>query len=201
VDVAYGGEEGRGREDSDAGDGEEILDRRDGVTEPLELVFECGGLGLELLDFLEGLKEGIPEKSGDQVMVEGRVGVDQERSGALGNGDAKFDEETADGVDAGRAAGEISGAKTVQGRDGLLIERFDRDGYDVLVACGFQDGSGIGPVGLVSDSVASNVRSREQGNLMAEGLDLAPPVVSRAACLHEHVAWGPVKEETPEPSA
>jgi len=201
ADIADRGEESGGREDSEAWDGEEVLDGGDTVAEALELVPEAGGLGVEFSDLLEGLAERFPEECGDQVMVEGAVCVGQEGARALGYGDAELSEEPADGIDASGSGGEVSGAKAMQGSDGLLIQRFHRYGCDPLVACGFQDGSGIGPVGLVSYSVASDVRSGEQGNLMAESLDLAPPVVSRAAGLHEHMARGPVKEEAPEPGA
>jgi hypothetical protein len=98
VDVVHGGEEGGGGEDSDAGNGEEILDRWDVVSEAPELVFEAGGLGLEFLDFLQGLQESVAEEGRDQVMVEGAVCVGQECASPLGDRDAKFDEEAADGV-------------------------------------------------------------------------------------------------------
>jgi hypothetical protein len=201
VDVAHGGEEGGGGEDSDAGDGEEILNRRDGVTESLELVLEAGGLGLELSDFLEGLEEGVSEKRGDQVMVEGAVCVGQEGPSSLGHRDTEFSEETADGIDASGAAGEVSGAKPVQSGDGLLIQRLDGDRCDLLIACSFQNGSGVGTVGLVADSVASDVRGGQEGHLMSKGLNLPTPVVSGATGLKEHMAWRPVKEEAPEPGA
>lgn len=176
------------------------MHRWDVVSETLESVFEAGGLGLELLDFLQGLEESVAEEGGDQVMVEALMCVGQKCASPLGNRDAKFDEEAADGVDAGGAAGEVSGAKAVQSRDGLLIERFHGDRRDLLITCGFQDGSGVGPISLVANSVASNVGGREQGNLMAESPEFASPVVSRATGFHEHMARRSVEEEAAEAS-
>ena len=201
ADIADRGEESGGREDSKARDGEEVLDGGDTVAEALELVPEAGGFGLEFSDLLEGLAERFPEECGDQVMVEGAVCVGQEGASALGNGDAELSEEPADGIDASGSSGQVSGAKAVQSGDGLLIQRFHGDGCDLLVSSSFQDGSGVGTVGLVANSVASDMRGGKQGHLMTKGLELAPPVVSGATCLHEHMARRPVKKEAPEPSA
>jgi hypothetical protein len=136
VDVSHGGEESCGGEDPDSGHGQEILNRGNSVAEALELVFEGGGLGFELPDFLEGLKEGVTKKSGDQVMVEGAVGVGQERPSALGDRNAEFSKNSADSIDAGRTTGEVSGAQAVEGRDGLLVQSFNRDSGDLLVTSG-----------------------------------------------------------------
>jgi hypothetical protein len=201
VDVTYSGEEGGGREDPDAGDSEEILDRGDLVSQALELVLEAGGLGLELPDFFQGLNEGVTEKRGDQVMIESSVSVGQKGPSALGDGDAEFSEEPSDGIDASGAAGEVSRAKAVQSSDGLLIQRFHGDPCDLLIARGFQDGSGVGTVGLIANSVASDMRGGEERHSMTKGLDLASPVVSGATGLQEDMARRPVKEEAPEPSA
>jgi hypothetical protein len=134
-------------------------------------------------------------------MVEGAVCVGQEGASALGNRNAEFSQKASDSIDASGAAGEVSGAKAMQSGDGPLIQRFHRDGCDLLIPGGFQDGSGVGPVGLVADSVANEVRGGEQGHMMAESLEFSPPVVSGAASFHEHMAGRSVKEEGPEPSA
>jgi hypothetical protein len=165
------------------------------------LVLEAVRLGLELSDFLEGLKEGVTEERGDQVMVEGLVCVGHKRPSAFRDRNAEFAKEPADGIDAGGAADEVTGAKPVQRSDGLLIQGFHRDGCNLLVACGFQDGSGVGTVGLIAKSVARDVGGGKEGHLMAEGLDLPTPVMSGATGLHENMARRPVKEEAPEPGA
>ena len=198
MDVAHGGEKGCGRENADAWNGHEIPDSGDLITETLELVFEVGCLGLELSDLGEGLKKGVAEKAWDPVIVEGVVSVDQERPGALGNEDAELAEEPPDGIDTSGAAGEVPGAKPVEGRDGLLVQSFDGDADDVLVACGFEKGQGIGPIGLVSQPVPSDVGGREKRDLVAQGLKFPSPVVSGAAGLHEDMAGRPVKKEPPE---
>jgi hypothetical protein len=164
----------------------------------LELIPEMGSLGLELSDFGEGLEEGVPEEGRDQIVVEGAVCMGQEGPGALWNGDSELAEKPADGIDPSGAAGEVPGAKAVEGRDGLLVEGFDGDADDVLVTCGFEKGQGIGPVGLVSQAVASDVGRREKRDLVAKGLEFSSPVVSGATSLHEHMAGGPMNEEPPE---
>lgn len=201
MDVAHGDEEGRGRKDSDAGDGEKKLDRGDLLPEPLELAPEADGLGFEFPDLFEGLEEGVTEKAGNQLMVEGAMGMGQEGSGALGDGDAELSEKAANGIDAGSAAGEVPGAQAVQGRDGLLLQGFHGDRRDLLVATSLEDGPGIGPIGLVAQTVASDMGSWEKRDLMAEGLEFPAPVVSGATGLHEHMARRLVQEELPKSSA
>ena len=165
------------------------------------MIPEAGGFGLEFSDFLKGLEERLAEECRDQVVVEGAVSVGQEGASALGNGDSELSEKPTDGIDASSAAGEVSGAKAMQGGDGLLIQRFHRDGCDLLIPSSFQNGSGVGTVRLVADAVASDVGSGEQGHLMTKGPELASPVVSGATGFHEHRAWRSVKEEATEPSA
>jgi hypothetical protein len=132
-------------------------------------------------------------------MVESLVGVGQESASALGDRDPEFGKDSTDGIDASRTAGEVPGAKAVEGRNGLLVQGLHGDSGDILVASGLQESPGIGPIRLVADPVAGNVGRREQGDLVAEGLKLSSPVVSGAAGFHEDMARRLVKEELPEP--
>jgi hypothetical protein len=190
ADVTDGGDESGGREDADARDGHEEGDRRDPGCEALELAPEVVGLGLELLDLKESLGKCDPEICGERLVIESEVGLGQEGAGALGDGKAELAQETADGIDACRACGEVAGPKTMQGGDGLLVDGFDGDGSDLLVASGFEEGFGIGTVGLVALAIPGHVSGRKQRHLMAEGLELAPPVMGRAASLHQDVGRG-----------
>jgi hypothetical protein len=67
----------------------------------------------------------------------------------------------------------------VQGIGGLLVDGFNRDGKDVLVASGLEEGFGVGAVGLVALAVASHMSGWKQRDLVAEGLELTPPVMGR----------------------
>jgi hypothetical protein len=114
---------------------------------------------------------------------------------------AEFPKEAPDGIDASRSATEIPGAETVQGVDGLLIDGFDGDGRDGLVASGFEEGLGIGPVGLVALAIAGHVSGGQQSHGVAEGLELPAPVVGGAAGFHEDAGRWLMQEEGTEASA
>jgi hypothetical protein len=201
VDVTDGGNEGGGREDADARDGHEKRDPWDEGGELFKLALEIVSLGLEFLDLGEGLGKGSPEIGGKRVIIEGEVGLGQEGASAQRHGDAELSQETTDRVDTGGAGAEIAGAKAVQRIDGLLIEGFDGDWSDILITSGLEEGFGIGSVGFVALAVASHVGGREQRDLMAKGLELASPVMSRATGFHKDVGRRMVQEEVPEPLA
>jgi hypothetical protein len=198
VDVTDGGNEGSGREDANAQDGHEKRDGRNQRCEVLKLALEVISLGLELLDLGEGLGKGSPEIGGKRVIIESQVGLGQEGAGTLRHGDTELSQETTDRIDTGGAGSEITGSQAVQSVDGLLIQGFDRDRCDILVASSLEEGFGVGPVRFVALSVASHMGWREQGDLMAEGLELASPVMSRATGLHENMGRGMMEEEGPE---
>ena len=86
----------------------------------------------------------------------------------------------------------------MQGIDGLLIKGLDGDGRDVFVASSFEEGFGIGAVRLVALAISGYVSGGQQRHLMAEGLELSPPVVCRATGLHEDVGGRAMKEEVAE---
>jgi hypothetical protein len=198
VDVADGGNEGGGREDTYARDGHEKRDGGNQRGEVLKLALEVISLGLEFLDLGEGLGKSSPEIGGKCVIIESEVGLGQEGASAQGDGDAELSQETTDGIDTGGAGAEITGSKAVQGVDGLLIQGFDRDRCDILVASSLEEGFGVGPVRFVALSVASHMGWREQGDLMAEGLEFASPVMSRATGFHQDVGRGMMEKEGPE---
>jgi len=198
VDVTDGGNKGGGREDADARDGHEKRDGRNQRGEVLELPLEIVGLGLEFLDLGEGLGKGGPEIGRERVIIESEVGLGQEGASALGNRDAKLAEKTTDGIDTGGAGAEITGAKTVQGRDGLLVQGFNGDRGDILIPSSLEESLGVGPIGLVALAIASHMGGREQGDLMAKGLKLSSPVMSRATGFHQDVGRRMMQEEGPE---
>jgi hypothetical protein len=89
----------------------------------------------------------------------------------------------------------------VQRVDGLLFEGFDRDRGDVLVTNGLKESLGIGAVGFVSLAIASDMGGREQGDVVAEALELASPVVGGATGFHENTGWRAMQEIGLEASA
>ena len=60
-----------------------------------------------------------------------------------------------------------------------------RSGLDLLVALGFEEPLGVGAVGLVEGDVGTRVLWRKQQDGVPEGLELTPPVMRRAAGLHQ----------------
>jgi hypothetical protein len=67
----------------------------------------------------------------------------------------------------------------------LLLDGFDPDGLNIRAACGFEQRSGIGRIGLVAFDIGANVTSRQQSNFDSESLYLPRPVVSTAAGFHD----------------
>ena len=67
----------------------------------------------------------------------------------------------------------------------LLLDGFDSDGQDIRAARSFEEGGGIGRVGLVAFDIGADVSSGQQSNFDPERLDLSRPVVGTAACLHD----------------
>jgi hypothetical protein len=104
-DIADGDQEGGGREDANAGDGEEKADGGDRLTDVLDLIFEFGGLSGQLLHLLEGLEEGAPEVGREEVVVESPMGMGKKAAGTLGDEDSELGEKASDGIDASRAGG------------------------------------------------------------------------------------------------
>src|SRR5215470_8644344 len=68
----------------------------------------------------------------------------------------------------------------------LLFERLDGYRMQLGAACGFEQGAGIGGVGLVALDVGTHVSGREQFDSNAERNKPACPMVSRATGFHHH---------------
>jgi hypothetical protein len=74
----------------------------------------------------------------------------------------------------------------MQSLQGLLFERFDGHRMQLGATRGFEQGAGIGGVGLVALDVGAHVSRREQLDGDAERMEPACPMVSRAAGFHHH---------------
>jgi hypothetical protein len=86
----------------------------------------------------------------------------------------------------------------VQGGDGLLVDRFHRDGVVLPVTSGLEQGLGIGPVGLGPVAVAADLGGRQEGHAVPVGLELAGPVMGRAASFHQDIGRWVLGEEALE---
>jgi hypothetical protein len=67
----------------------------------------------------------------------------------------------------------------------LLVDGLDPDGLNIRAACGFEQGGGIGRIGLVAFDIGANVARRQQSNFDPECLQLPRPVVGTAARFHD----------------
>jgi hypothetical protein len=101
----------------------------------------------------------------------------------------------AHGVDPRGPGLEIALAEPVQRHDGLLLDRLHRHPAQGLMAGGFQERPGVGPLGLVPVAVASGVPRMEQRHLMPPLLELAAPVMRRAAGLQQDLGGRVLGEE------
>ena len=70
----------------------------------------------------------------------------------------------------------------------MLIDGFHRDGQDVFVSEGFEDGFGIRAVGFVSGDVGADSVGREQDDVVAHSIQGASPVMGATAASKRTVA-------------
>ena len=102
---------------------------------------------------------------------------------------------SAGGVDASGAIGDVGGAVAVKRGHDLLVDGFDGHGVDVLVAEGLEKSFRIGAIGLVAYGVGSDGVRREQNDRVTEAPELSGPVMSRAASLEENGGRLALREE------
>ena len=121
--------------------------------------------------------------------------------GADGDEDTELSQDSPDGIDASGPGSEPSGAESMQGGEGLLVEGFDRDGSNVPVSVSLEKAFGIGAVRLVSTDVWLDVVRGEKDNVVTVALELSGPVVSHAASLHDDMSGFALGEEWNKPRA
>ena len=83
----------------------------------------------------------------------------------------------------------------MEGDQGLVLDRFHRDRVERRVAGRFEQGLGIGAVGLVAVAIASDVTRMEQGDLVAEARQRAGPILGGATGFDQDLSRGAVGEE------
>ena len=76
----------------------------------------------------------------------------------------------------------------------LLLDRFDPHRHDLGTACRFEQGAGIGRVGLVALDVGADVGRRQQSHHDPETVQATGPVVGRATRFHHHQTHRAVDE-------
>jgi hypothetical protein len=97
-----------------------------------------------------------------------------------GDGDTEFTEDAASGIDACGAVGEVGGAETMKGGEGVLAKRLDRNRLDIFVAKRFEQTFSVGTIGFVTNDVGMDGVGWEKDDGVAELAELASPVVGRA---------------------
>jgi hypothetical protein len=132
------------------------------------------------------------------IVAERHPRMGDERARALWDRMSELTQNAAHGVDTSRTIGDVGRAQAMQRRERLLFDRLDRHGIDRLVATRLQERDRIGAVRLVAVPIARDVARRQQPHAMAECLELAPPVVRRAARFHQHIRTLVLSEEATE---
>jgi hypothetical protein len=117
---------------------------------------------------------------------------------ADGDHAAELPQVPSDGVDPRGAGLEVPLTQPVQRDHGLLLDRLHRHPAQGLVAGGFEQGLGVGPVGLVAVAIAGHVPRMQERDPMPQLLELAAPVMGRAAGLQQHLGGGVLGKETAE---
>ena len=102
-------------------------------------------------------------------------------------------------IDASGAGAHPLRPNPVQPDDRLLLHALDRDRRDLAGAHRFQQGVGVGAVGLIPTDVGSHVGRRQQRDRMAVRLRPAPPVVGRATRLHHDMRRRGRRQKLGEP--
>jgi hypothetical protein len=102
-----------------------------------------------------------------------------------GDGDTELTEYAAGGVDTSGAVSAQGGTETMKGGEGMLIGGLDGYGFDVFVPKGFEHALGVTAIGFVSDDVGADGMRRKKDDGVAEGLELAGPVVCGTAGLED----------------
>ena len=84
----------------------------------------------------------------------------------------------------------------MEGGEDVLIDGFDGDGVDVVVSKRFEEGFGVGSVGLVALDVGTDGVGREKNDGVTEALEFSCPVVSGTAGFEEDSCRLTVCKET-----
>jgi hypothetical protein len=194
--AAGGGDHRRGRQQADAGDREQDGAGRTLPGQHGQFTLQLGDARFKHADFLDQQLHGAADQRRHR-----RIWIGQHSAHLLDavataadNGDAEFAAEAAQRIDARRACSHPQGTRAMQPLQGLLLDRFDLDRRDVGAARRFDQGAGVGGVGLVAFDVGADVGGGQQPDLDAETVQPARPMVRRAARLHDDQRYVAVDE-------
>lgn len=200
VDIADESNQRSGGHKANAGDRTKLIERGVIPCQRLELPFNGLDTSFELSDFISYISERRSQQLGDRTfqIVDEILHGRHDLASAGGDGDAEFPEDTTSRVNASGPVGDVFGAETMKGCEGMLIRRFHGHGSDVFVAKGFENTLGVGAVGFVTDDVGMDGVGWEKDSGMTELLELTSPVMGGAAGLEDNRCWLSFCEEALE---
>ena len=179
-----------GRQQANARNGQQRGARRAQASRLGQLALQLGDARFQQANLLDQQASCCADQVGHGGVRIGQHPGDDLDAGASshGDGDAELTAKAAQGVDARSARAHPQAADAVQPLQGLLLDRFDAHRANVGCAGGFQQGSGIGRIGLVASHIGAHVLGRQQLDFDAQASEPARPVVGRAARLHDDQA-------------
>ena len=198
-----GGHQGGGGEQPDAGHGQQQRAGGAVTGHSGQLAFDLGNARFEQADLFEQHAGGMPNQIRQGRARIGQHTGDRLHAGAraLRDGDAELAAEASQGIDARGACAHPERADAMQTLQGLLLQRLHANGTDVRGASGFEQGGGIGGVGLVAPRVGAHVLGGQQTHLNAQAIEPASPMVGRATGFHDDQINGSVGEPALELAA
>ena len=153
-----------------------------------QLAFELRDAHLEQADLLDQQRHRTADQRRHRRMGIGEHAADllDAEATALGDDDAELAAEAAQRVDARGARCHPQGTGAMHRLQRLLLDRLDAHRHDLGTAGRFEQGAGIGRIGLVALDVGADIGRRQQSHLDPETVQPARPVVRRAARFHHH---------------
>ena len=166
-------------------------------------MFEITDAGLKRADLGTSLVESGTQRVGDRALgiLDQSADARDDLSRADGDDEAEFAQKAARGVDPRGALGQVGGAVAVEGCEDMLVDGFDGNGMDVLVAVGFEQPLGVGAIGFVATDVAAHDVRGQEDDIVSEASELSGPVMRGAASFEEDGGGLALGEETFEASA
>ena len=202
LDIADKGDQRRSCEKADARHGAQARDQGVLSRHLSELPLDIEDAFFKLADLTPCFGQGGSEELGDVVfsIFEKFPQPGHDESSSQGDGEAKFTQVATNGVEASGAYSHPARAKAVKGHQSLLLDRFDGDRFDVLIAMGLKQRFCISLVGLVAQDIGARSMSREKDGFVPELLQLPGPVMGGTAGLQENCGGLEFCEEWQKPT-
>jgi hypothetical protein len=185
--AAGGGDHGGGGQQADAGDRQQCRAGRRLFGQRGQIAFELRDARFEQADLFDEQLHGAADQGRHS-----RVRICQHPADlfnavatASRNGNTEFAAKPSQRIDARSARAHPQRARAVQALQRLLLDGLDLDRRDIGAAGRFEQGAGIGGIGLVALDVGADVGGRQELDVDAQGIELACPVMGRAAGFHD----------------